>query len=174
MSRGRLPVFIQMGFAGHRDSLPRLSRRSVQWCESSPVFLSNKVRGGMEPAFGFSRMHFMMPQKPIPPLPRCASRIREADQLTPYRRMAGILCRDRTGNAVRCISHRSVLHQSSQRGASAIAVQCIFKESLAPISAHTIFPKQGGRCQERTKAQKSTSKPAIKVALGMGKPAFIS
>lgn len=94
--------------------------------------------------------------------------------MVPYRRMAGILCRDRTGNAVRCISHHSVLHQSSQYGASTIAVQCVFKESLAPISAHTIFPKQGGRCQERSKAQNSTSKPAIKVALGMGKPAFIS
>ncbi len=94
--------------------------------------------------------------------------------MVPYRRMAGILCRDRTGNAVRCISHRSVLHQSSQYGASAIAVQCVFKGSLALISAHTIFPKQGGRCQEHPKAQKSTSKPAIKVALGMGKPAFIS
>ena len=172
--RGRLPVFIQMGFAGHRDSLPRFSRRSAQWCESSPVFLSNKVRGGTKPAFGFSRMHFMMPRKPIPPLPRCASRNREAGQMVPYRRMAGILCRDRMGNAVRCISHHSVLHQSSQYGASAIAARCVFKGSLAPISAHTIFPKQGGRCQERPKAQKSTSKPAIKVALGMGKPAFIS
>lgn len=94
--------------------------------------------------------------------------------MVPYRRMVGILCRDRTGNAVRCIGHHSVLQQSTQRGASAIAVQCVFKGSLAPISAHTIFPKQGGRCQERPKAQKSTSKPAIKVALGMGKPAFIS
>lgn len=94
--------------------------------------------------------------------------------MIPFRRMADILCRDRTGNAVRCISHRSVLQQSTQRGASAIAVQCIFEGGLEPISAHTIFPKQGGRCQEHPKAQKSTSKPAIKVALGMGKPAFIS
>lgn len=94
--------------------------------------------------------------------------------MVPYRRMAGMQCRGRTGNAVRCIGHHSVLHQSSQYGASTIAVQCVFKESLAPISAHTIFPKQGGRCQERSKAQNSTSKPAIKVALGMGKPAFIS
>lgn len=94
--------------------------------------------------------------------------------MVPYRRMAGMQCRDRTGNAVRCISHRSVLHQSLQRGASAIAVQCVFEGGLEPISTHTIFPKQGGRCQERPKAQKSTSKPAIKVALGMGKPAIIS
>lgn len=94
--------------------------------------------------------------------------------MVPYRRMAGMQCGGGKENAVRCISHRSVLHQSSQRGASAIAVQCIFEGSLAPISAHTIFPKQGGCCQERPKAQKSTSKPAIKVALGMGKPAFIS
>ena len=174
MSRGRLLVFIQMGFAGHRDSLPRLFRRSAQWCEYSPVFLSNKVRGGMEPAFGFSRMHFMMPRKPIPPLPRCASRNREAGQMVPYRRMAGILCRDRTGNAVRCIGHHSVLHQSSQYGASAIAARCVFEGGMEHISAHTSFPEQEGRCLERSKAQNSTSKPAIKVALGMGKPAFIS
>ena len=94
--------------------------------------------------------------------------------MVPYRRMAGILYRDRTGNAVRCIGHHSVLHQSSQCGASAIAARCVFEGDMEHISAHTIFPKQEGRCQERPKAQKSTSKPAIKVALGMGKPAFIS
>ena len=94
--------------------------------------------------------------------------------MVPYRRMAGMQCGGGKENAVRCISHRSVLHQSTQRGASSIAAWCVFEGGLEPISAHTIFPKRGGRCQERPKAQKSTSKPAIKVALGMGKPAFIS
>lgn len=94
--------------------------------------------------------------------------------MVPYRRMAGMQCCGGKENAVRCIGHRSVLHQSSQRGASAIAARCVFEGELEPISTYTIFPKRGGRCQERPKAQKSTSKPAIKVALGMGKPAFIS
>lgn len=174
MSRGRLLVFIQTGFAGQRNSLPHFSRRSAQWCESSPVFLSNKVRGGMEPAFGFSRMHFMMPRKPIPPLPRCASRNREAGQMVPYRRMAGMQPRGGTGNAVRCISHRNVLHQPTQRAASDIAARCVSERGSAPISTHAVFPKQGGRYPGHQKAQNSTSKPAIKVALGMGKPAFIS
>lgn len=94
--------------------------------------------------------------------------------MVPYRRMAGMQCCGGMENAVRCISHRSVLHQSSQYGASAIAVRCVFEGDMEHISAHTSFPKQEGCCQERPKAQNSTSKPAIKVALGKGKPAFIS
>lgn len=94
--------------------------------------------------------------------------------MIPFRRMAGMQCCGGMENAVRCISHRSVLQQSTQRGASAIAVQCVFEGDMEHISAHTSFPKQEGCCQERPKAQNSTSKPAIKVALGKGKPAFIS
>ena len=46
--------------------------------------------------------------------------------MVPCRRMAGMQCCGGMENAVRCIGHRSVLHQASQRGAQAHAAHCVF------------------------------------------------
>ena len=69
------------------------------------------------------------PAKSVPCLCRdcCAAR--------PSAQPATLLC-FRADEAVRCIGHRSVLHQPTQRASQAIAACCVFRGRMQSFSVH--------------------------------------